>query len=266
MASSRRLDVELVARGLAPSRHRAQQLIAAGAVAVAGRTATKPSMAVSSDVAIEVADAIPYVSRGGLKLAAALTAFALSPAGKVVMDVGSSTGGFTDVLLRSGARLVYAVDVGHGQLAASLRGESRVVCMEGTDIRALAELPERVQMAVVDVSFISLRLVLPAVERHLDRSGDAVVLFKPQFEAGPGLVGSDGVLRDGARRLSLVRAFCEWAATAGWAVLGALLSPITGGDGNVEYLLHLGRRADLAGAPPEIETVLGTLGCEHHLE
>lgn len=241
MPASRRLDVEMVARGLAQSRHRAQQLIDAGAVTVDGRPAAKASQPVHPASTIAVADAIPYVGRGGLKLAAALAAFGIPVAGRVALDVGASTGGFTDVLLRQGAARVYAVDVGHDQLAPALREDARVTPMEGVDVRRLEALPEPVSLAVIDVSFISLRLVLPAVARLLAPGGDVVALVKPQFEAGPGAVDGRGVVRDAGRRQEVVQALLEWAVAEGWQPLATITSPVLGGEGNVEYLVHLVR-------------------------
>ncbi|MHB0878399.1 MAG: TlyA family RNA methyltransferase [Anaerolineae bacterium] len=256
---SRRLDVEMVARGLAQSRHRAQQLIDAGAVTVDGRPAAKASMAVHAGATIGVADAIPYVGRGGLKLAAALAAFAVAVPGRTALDVGASTGGFTDVLLRQGAARVFAVDVGHGQLAPSLRSDPRVTSLEGTDIRELAPLPGPVDIAVIDVSFISLRLVLPAVARHLAPAADVVALLKPQFEAGPGAVNRQGVLRDPERRLALVSEFCDWAVQQGWLPLAAITSPVAGGEGNVEYLLHLVRAGEGDTCRPDVAPIVAGL-------
>jgi 23S rRNA (cytidine1920-2'-O)/16S rRNA (cytidine1409-2'-O)-methyltransferase len=179
------------------------------------------------------------VGRGAFKLEAALDAFALQVDGWVCADVGASTGGFTEVLLERGARRVYAIDVGYGQLAWRLRQDSRVVVMERTNARTLASLPEAVRLAVVDVSFISLRLILPAVRRWLARDGEAVALAKPQFEAGRGTVGRGGVIRDQALRRSVLDALAAELTAEGWERVAAIDSPIAGASGNLEQLWHL---------------------------
>jgi 23S rRNA (cytidine1920-2'-O)/16S rRNA (cytidine1409-2'-O)-methyltransferase len=244
-----RLDALVLARGLEPSRARARALIMTGQVRVDGRTLVKPGMLVPADAAVEVvgpAAELRYVSRGGLKLERALDAFDLDPAGRVCLDVGASTGGFTDVLLQRGAARVYAVDVGRGQLAWRLRTDPRVVLMERTNIRHLVGLPELVECACVDVSFISLRLVLPVVAKLLAPGGWVVALIKPQFEAGR--VEADrgaGVITDPAVHRRVLRDLRTWCA--GWparpgprlAVRGLIASPIVGRDGNHEYLLYL---------------------------
>jgi len=235
-----RLDVALVARGLAPTRERAQALILAGRVAVDGRPATKAGQPVSDDAALAVAEPPhPYVSRGGVKLAAALDRFGIDPAGKTCLDVGASTGGFTDCLLQRGAARVYAVDVGHGQLDARLRADPRVVVREKVNARSLSEadVPERVEIAVVDVSFISLRLVLPATAARVAPGGAIVALVKPQFEAGRGEVPRGGVVRSEATRRRVVEEVAEAGRALGLAVLGVVPSPIAGARGNAEFLL-----------------------------
>ena len=235
-----RLDVALVARGLAPTRERAQALILAGRVAVDGRPATKAGQPVSDDAALAVAEPPhPYVSRGGVKLAAALDRFGIDPAGKTCLDVGASTGGFTDCLLQRGAARVYAVDVGHGQLDARLRADPRVVVRERVNARSLSEadVPERVEIAVVDVSFISLRLVLPATAARVAPGGAIVALVKPQFEAGRGEVPRGGVVRSEATRRRVVEEVAEAGRALGLAVLGVVPSPIAGARGNAEFLL-----------------------------
>jgi 23S rRNA (cytidine1920-2'-O)/16S rRNA (cytidine1409-2'-O)-methyltransferase len=252
-----RLDQLLVVRGLAESRSKAQALILAGLVRVAGAPRTKPGVSVPDDAVIEIAERLPYVSRGGLKLAHALDAFDLSPAGLVALDVGASTGGFTDVLLQRGAALVYAVDVGYGQLDYRLRQDPRVVVLERTNIRYLEALPPRehgsemrgqerpepptlAACAVIDTSFISLRLVLPAVQRLITPDAWVVALVKPQFEAGAAQVGRGGVVRDPAVHAVVLRAVLGFAAGAGLAPRGLTRSPITGPAGNVEFLAWLG--------------------------
>jgi 23S rRNA (cytidine1920-2'-O)/16S rRNA (cytidine1409-2'-O)-methyltransferase len=254
-----RLDVLLTQRGLAPTRERARAFIMAGVVLVDGREALKPGALTRADAVIEIV-AQPaetrYVSRGGLKLERALEAFHLDPAGCVCLDVGASTGGFTDVLLRAGARKVYAVDVGYGQLAWSLRTDPRVVTMERTNIRTLTALPDLVEAAVIDVSFISLRLVLPSVAALLAPGGWVVALVKPQFEAGRADANrGGGVISDPEVHLRVLRDLLEWlgewparAQDAPFLVPNGLVSsPISGREGNREYLLEL-RARDTHGA------------------
>jgi 23S rRNA (cytidine1920-2'-O)/16S rRNA (cytidine1409-2'-O)-methyltransferase len=243
-----RLDQLLVERGLADSRARAQALVLAGKVRVgegdSARMDRKPGDLV--DVAIEVGVAAPdpYVSRGGHKLAAALDAFEIDPAGKVCLDVGASTGGFTDVLLQRGARRVYALDVGRGQLAESLRGDERVVSMERTNARTLTStsLPEPIDLVVIDVSFISLALVLPPVATTLAAppNGAIVALVKPQFEAGRGRT-DHGVIRDPVVHREVVDRVVATAAQAGLGARDVIASPILGPEGNREFLVHFGQ-------------------------
>jgi 23S rRNA (cytidine1920-2'-O)/16S rRNA (cytidine1409-2'-O)-methyltransferase len=244
--TARRLDAAVVERGLAESRARAQALIGGGAVAVNGEVVTKSGAPVEEDARIElVREPMPYVSRGGVKLKHALDRFDVRVQGRVAADIGASTGGFTDVLLREGAARVYAIDVGYGQLAWPLRNDERVVVMERTNIRYLDALPEPIQMAVVDTSFISLRQVLPAVARLLVADGDGVVLIKPQFEAGREQVGKKGVVRSPAVWAEVLYSVLEWALAHGWSLLGLERSPIHGPAGNVEFLAHL-RRGEAA--------------------
>ena len=235
-----RLDLLLVARGLAPTREKAQALILAGLVEVDGRPGAKAGEAVAEDAAIAVAGPPhPYVSRGGVKLAAALDHFAIDPSGRVCLDVGASTGGFTDCLLQRGAARVYAVDVGHGQLDAKLRADPRVVVHEKVNARALsvAEVPEKVAVAVADVSFISLRLILPTMVPLVEQGGTIVVLVKPQFEAGRAEVPRGGVVRSEATRQRVVAEIEEAGRGLGLTVLGSLSAPIRGARGNEEFLL-----------------------------
>lgn len=240
-SSKDRLDAALVTRGLAESRARAQALILGGGVSVDGAIVTKPATSVSPESEIElVREPLPYVSRGGLKLQHALDRFSMTVSGWVAVDVGASTGGFTDVLLQAGAARVYAIDVGYGQLAWTLRHDPRVVVMERTNIKDVTELPEPADLAVVDVSFISLRQVLPAVERLLTPDGEAVVLIKPQFEAGREKV-KKGVVRDPDVWRDVLHATLTSADNGGWAVLGLERSPIRGPAGNVEFLAYLSR-------------------------
>jgi len=237
----KRLDILLVERGLAESRARAQAYIMEGRVRAGDRVYSKPGEAVDETAPLTLEQPeTSYVGRGGEKLAHALDRFGLDPAGLVALDVGASTGGFTDVLLRRGAARVYAVDVGYGELAWSLREDPRVVVMERTNIRYLERLPEQPALAVIDVSFISLDKVLPAVWRLLASDGRVVALIKPQFEAGRGLVGKGGVVRDPAtHRLVLERALA-YADAAGWRLGGLVSSPILGRAGNREFLVLWG--------------------------
>jgi 23S rRNA (cytidine1920-2'-O)/16S rRNA (cytidine1409-2'-O)-methyltransferase len=236
-----RLDRLLVEAGLASSRAQAADLVRRGCVSVAGKAASKPGALVGADVPLAVSpDAAPYVSRGGLKLETALDAFALDPAGRIALDLGASTGGFTDVLLARGAAEVYAVDVGRGQLHQRLRGDPRVVVLEGTDARRLdASIIDRpVEAIVADVSFISLTLALPAALARAAQDAWLVALIKPQFEAGREAVGKGGVVRkaeDRQKAVARVRQYLE--AQAGWTVLGVIPSPILGGSGNEEFLI-----------------------------
>ncbi len=244
-----RLDQLLVERGLAESRARAQALILAGNVRVKGQVARKAGTAVDNASDITVDAPLPYVSRGGYKLAHALDTFALDPAGAVALDVGASTGGFTDVLLQRGAAYVYAVDVGYGILDWRLRQDSRVTCLERTNIRSLETLPtaDLPHCATIDVSFISLRLVLPAVQRLVVPAAWVVALVKPQFEAGPQQVGKGGVVRDPVIHRAVLHEVCSAAADLGLLPRGVVRSPITGPAGNVEFLLWL--QGDPATAP-----------------
>lgn len=243
----RRLDQLLVERGLADNRTRAQAVIMAGLVTVGGARADKAGALVASDAAIEVkGKEHPYVSRGGLKLAAALDRFAIDPKGLVCLDVGASTGGFTDVLLRRGALKVYAVDVGHGQLAWSLRGDPRVVVLERTNARHLTRelVPEAPQLIVCDASFIGLETVLPASLALAAPGAFVVALIKPQFEVGPGKVGKGGIVRDPELHRQVCDRISAWlGAQPGWSVLGVEPSPIEGADGNREFLVAARRAA-----------------------
>ncbi|CAB1128656.1 putative 2'-O-ribose RNA methyltransferase [Candidatus Hydrogenisulfobacillus filiaventi] len=243
-SSLRRLDQLLVERGLAPSRTRAQAWILAGAVYVDGRRRDKAGTPVPADAVIEVrAPAERYVSRAGLKLEHALAVFALEPAGWTVVDIGASTGGFTDCWLQHGAARVYAVDVGRGQLDWRLRQDPRVVVRERTNARylSLAALgrQEPVEAVSVDVSFIGLARVLPAARGLLAPGGHLLALLKPQFEAGPRRVGKGGVVRDPAVHEAVLREFLASLPAMGLAVAGATPSPIRGGDGNIEFFFHL---------------------------
>ncbi len=240
----KRADVLLVERGLFESRARAQAAIAAGLVAADGETVAKASQFLSEAALITAGQPHPFVSRGGLKLAAALDHFALSPLGLDCLDCGASTGGFSDVLLQRGARSVTAVDTGNGQLHASLRGDSRVTLMEGTDIRGLeaSALPSPPTLIVCDVSFISLTLVLPALSRLAAPSAMLVVLIKPQFEVGRAAIGKGGIVRDAGAIAGAIARIEAAVADLGWRSLGRISSPIAGGDGNAEFLLAAERK------------------------
>jgi 23S rRNA (cytidine1920-2'-O)/16S rRNA (cytidine1409-2'-O)-methyltransferase len=235
-----RLDLLLVSRGLAPTREKAQATILAGHVEVDGRRVDKAGTAVSAEAEIRVSGpAHPYVSRGGVKLAAALEAFGIDPTGRVCLDVGSSTGGFTDCLLQAGARRVYAVDVGHGQLDAKLRSDPRVVVLEGVNARRLGRehVPEPAQLAALDLSFISARLVLPAVRGLLAPGSPVIVLVKPQFEAGRREVPRGGVVVAEQVQLRVVQEIETFGRGLGLETLGSIPSPIFGARGNREFLL-----------------------------
>ncbi len=254
-----RLDTVVVDQGLAESRARAQAMILGGSVAVDGKIATKPSMPVALEAQVTLAATpMPYVSRGGLKLRHALDSFDLDVTGTIAVDVGASTGGFTDVLLRAGAARVYAIDVGYGQLAWALRNDPRVVVMERTNIRYVSALPEPVSLAVVDTSFISLRTVLPSVSPLLAPEADVVALVKPQFEAGRAQVGRKGVVRDPAVWRSVLHLVVESSTRDGWLFGGLERSPIIGPAGNVEFLAHLfrGRPHVVGNLEVEIERVV----------
>lgn len=246
-----RLDRVLVARGLASSREQASRMILAGTVRVDGVLTDKQAALVPAEAAIDVASgAEPYVSRGGGKLAAALDAWAVDPAGLVAMDVGASTGGFTDCLLQRGARRVYAVDVGYGQLDWKLRQDSRVVVLDRENIRYLdrAAVPEPVDLAVIDVSFISLTLVLPCVAPFLRRPARVIALVKPQFEVGKGQVGRGGIVRDDEQRRAVTRKIVACAESLGFQSFGAMDSPVLGQKGNREILVGLNWPVTSAGS------------------
>ena len=243
-----RLDQLIFERGFTDSRERAKTTIMSGLVFVNGQRADKPGMPVPPDAQIEVrGDVLPFVSRGGYKLDKALKVFPIDPAGKVCIDCGASTGGFTDVLLQHGAAKVYAVDVGYGQLAWKLRSDERVVNLERTNLRYVTQeqIPETLDLAVMDVSFISVRLVLPAVSQLLKDGADLVCLIKPQFEAGREEVGKKGVVRDKAVHRAVVQGILDFAPTVGLSVLGLDYSPIKGPEGNIEYICHMVNRAGL---------------------
>ncbi|MPQ99760.1 TlyA family rRNA (cytidine-2'-O)-methyltransferase [Modestobacter sp. I12A-02628] len=244
MVRRSRLDAELVRRGLARSRDHAVALIAEGRVAVSGRAATKPATAVEPDTPVVVRtdpDRPTWVSRGAHKLLGALESFPVPVEGRRALDAGASTGGFTEVLLRRGAREVVAVDVGYGELAWSLRTDARVAVHERTNVRTLApdDIGGPVELVVADLSFISLRLVLPALTACADRSADLLPMVKPQFEVGRARLGSGGVVRDPADRADAVLTVARAAAELGWGTAGVVASPLPGPAGNVEFFLWL---------------------------
>jgi 23S rRNA (cytidine1920-2'-O)/16S rRNA (cytidine1409-2'-O)-methyltransferase len=251
VASSKvRIDRLLVDRGLVESRERAARLILAGEVRVEGQPVTKAGALVPATATVEILGRQPYVSRGGEKLVHALEHFGLSVAGRICLDVGASTGGFTDCLLQRGAARVYAVDVGTGQLDARLRDDPRVVVMEKSNARALDPrlFGDRPSLAVVDVSFISLEKVLPSVVGALAPRGEVVALVKPQFEVGRAAVGKGGVVRDPAQHRAVVSRMARFAVLRGWHVLGVTLSPLRGPKGNREFFLHVSLQGKTPGA------------------
>lgn len=241
--AKQRLDVALVERGFFESRQKALGAIMAGSVYVNGQKVDKAGAPVAESAALEVrGNPIPFVSRGGLKLQKALETFPITLDGAVAIDAGASTGGFTDCMLQHGAQKVYAVDVGYGQLAWSLRNDPRVVCMERTNVRYLTreQIPEPLDFGTIDVSFISLKLILPALRPLFRENGQAVALVKPQFEAGREKVGKKGVVRDPATHLEVLEAFLGYATQNDFSVKGMTFSPIRGPEGNIEYLAYLG--------------------------
>lgn len=235
-----RIDTLLLEKGLFESREKARAAIMAGQVKVNGQLADKPGLRVKEDAGIEVSGGLPYVSRGGLKLEKALVAFNLDLKGKTVLDVGASTGGFTDCVLQNGAAMVYAVDVGYGQLAWKLRSDPRVITLERTNIKLLQpdKLDKRPDFITIDVSFISLGKIMPSVSDLADEKAQGIALIKPQFEAGRDKVGKKGVVRDPDTHREVIKSVCRMIADSGWSVLGLDFSPVKGPEGNIEYLLH----------------------------
>lgn len=259
-----RLDQLVFDLGLTESRERAKTTVMSGLVFVDGKRIDKPGTQVSPDSKIEVkGSAIPYVSRGGLKLEKALKVFNIDPTGMHCIDCGASTGGFTDVLLKNGAEKVFAVDVGYGQLAWSLRQDERVVNMERTNIRHISpeQIPEALDLAVADLSFISLKLVLPAISSVLKDKAELVCLIKPQFEAGKDEVGKKGVVRDESVHLAVIESILDFVPTIGLTVLGLDYSPIKGPEGNIEYLCYMKKGG---GEAPDINAA-GIVEASHEL-
>ncbi len=242
MKVKKRLDVLLVEQGHAESRTKAQAIIMSGLVYVDGQKADKPGVSYEDNVAIEVrTGGCPYVSRGGLKLEKALRDFGVDPTGYVCSDSGASTGGFTDCLLQQGASKVFAIDVGYGQLDWKIRSDPRVVVMERTNVRYVTpeQLGEPLDLSVIDVSFISLRIVLPVIKTFLKPTGQVLCLIKPQFEAGKEKVGKKGVVRDPAIHKEVLDDFVTLTQETGFTILGLTFSPVKGPEGNIEFLAHL---------------------------
>nr|WP_207710309.1 TlyA family RNA methyltransferase [Anaerotruncus colihominis] len=262
----KRLDILLTEKGFFPSREKAKAVIMAGQVYINGQKADKPGMDVAEDAEIEVrGDALRYVSRGGLKLEKAMQVWPIVLQDRICMDIGASTGGFTDCMLQNGAARVYAVDVGYGQLAWKLRNDPRVVNLERTNIRNITpkQAPDKIEFISVDVSFISLRLVLPVAARLLCLNGKAVCLVKPQFEAGREKVGKKGVVRDRATHVEVLERAVGYALENGFAICGLDFSPVKGPEGNIEYLMYLQKAPD--GAVVD-STTIETLVARSHDE
>lgn len=236
----RRVDTLVMEKGLAESRERARALVMAGKVLVDGETMIKPGAMVGEGVVVEVLEGLPFVSRGGLKLDHALDQFDVDVRGKTALDIGASTGGFTDCLLKRGVERVYAVDVGYGQLDWRLRSDPRVVVMERVNARHLMSLDERVDITTIDVSFISVEKILSNMSSLVKKGGCVVVLFKPQFEVGKGQVGKGGIVRDPLLHARSLGRFIGWAIEYGFRIRGLIPSPILGAEGNKEFLLLLG--------------------------
>ena len=258
MKVKKRLDVLLTEQGYADSRSKAQAIIMSGQVYVNGQKADKPGVSYEETVALEVRGAAcPYVSRGGLKLEKALRDFGVKPVGYVCSDSGASTGGFTDCLLQQGAKKVFAIDVGYGQLDWKIRSDERVVVMERTNIRYVTpdQLGEPLDLSVIDVSFISLKIVLPAIKALLKPTGQVLCLIKPQFEAGKDKVGKKGVVRDRATHKEVLDNFVSLANELDFKILGLTFSPVKGPEGNIEFLGHLSLD-DVAGILPDTASVV----------
>lgn len=246
MSNKLRLDSAVFELGISESREKAKALIMAGQIYVNGMKAIKPGMTVNSSDKIELrGNTLPYVSRGGLKLEKAMEVFPITLKDKVCMDIGASTGGFTDCMLQNGAVKVYSIDVGYGQLAWKLRSDSRVVNLERTNFRYVTneQIPESIDFASIDVSFISLKLIFPALMPLLKTDGECVCLVKPQFEAGKDKVGKKGVVRERATHIEVIENVIGYASDNGFSVLNLVFSPVKGPEGNIEYLLYI-KKAD----------------------
>lgn len=258
MKIKKRLDVLLTEQGYAETRSKAQAIIMSGLVYVDGQKADKPGISYDETASIEVRGAVcPYVSRGGLKLEKALRDFGVKPDGYVCSDSGASTGGFTDCLLQQGARKVFAIDVGYGQLDWKIRSDPRVVVMERTNIRYVTpdQLGEPLDLSVVDVSFISLKIVLPAIKELLKPEGQVLCLIKPQFEAGREKVGKKGVVREPETHREVLQAFCDLTKELDLRILGLTFSPVKGPEGNIEFLAHL-TRENVPGIEPDLMDIV----------
>ena len=258
MKIKKRLDVLLVEQGYADSRAKAQAIIMSGMVYVDGQKADKPGISYPETVELEVRGAVcPYVSRGGLKLEKALRDFGIEPVDYVCSDSGASTGGFTDCLLQKGAKKVFAIDVGYGQLDWKIRSDPRVVVMERTNVRYVTpdQLGEPLDLSVIDVSFISLKIVLPVVKTFLKSTGQVVCLIKPQFEAGKDKVGKKGVVREPEIHKEVLDNFVELTKETGFKILGLTFSPVKGPEGNIEFLAHL-TLDDVEGIEPDTAAVV----------
>ncbi len=241
-----RLDIYLYEQKMVKSRSAAAEMIKSGSISVNGSVITKPSFTVNDgDSVFITGEVLKYVGRGGLKLEKALDFFSIDLSGRTCLDIGASTGGFTDCMLQNGAKLVYAVDVGTDQLDEKLRADSRVISMEKTDIRNVGDSIPAVDFISIDVAFISLKLVLPSAKAHLKRGGCAVALIKPQFEAGKASLNKKGIVRDEKIRNRICSEISDFAASIGFTVGNVIISPITGGDGNTEYLIYLLNEGEL---------------------
>ncbi|MGJ3237878.1 MAG: TlyA family RNA methyltransferase [Anaerolineae bacterium] len=257
MANKKRLDVLVHERGLAETRSKAQAYIMAGEVYVDGQRVDKAGTKFTDSVLITVKDRPPFVSRGGEKLAGALADFEYDPSGLMCADVGASTGGFTDCLLQRGVKRVYAIDVGYGQLAYKLRQDDRVVVLERTNARYLEALEEAVTLAVVDASFISLELLLPAIQKWLTPDADIIALIKPQFEAGKEEVGKGGVVKDEDTHARVIREVAQCAIGLGFTICGLTVSPIKGlKEGNTEFLIWLHQGVSICEATPDLDILI----------
>ncbi len=258
MKIKKRLDVLLVEQGYAQNRTKAQAIIMSGQVYVQGQKADKPGMSFEETVDLEVRGAVcPYVSRGGLKLEKALRDFGVDPTGYVCSDSGASTGGFTDCLLQQGAKKVFAIDVGYGQLDWKIRSDPRVVVMERTNVRYVTpeQLGEPLDLSVIDVSFISLKIVLPVIKTFLKPTGQVLCLIKPQFEAGKDKVGKKGVVREPETHKEVLDNFVALTQEIGFTILGLTFSPVKGPEGNIEFLAHL-TLDDIPGITPDTQGVV----------
>lgn len=259
--SVKRLDVEIVERGLAKSRERAKEYIQKGSVLVNGKTVTKPSFAVNCDDDVKViGETLKYVGRGGLKMEAAVNTFELNLNGMTCVDLGASTGGFTDCMLKNGAVKVYAIDVGHGQLDDKLVCDERVVNLEGINVKDVTSetVGEKIDLVTADLSFISCRYAFDAASRLLEDGGIAVVLIKPQFEAGRSNIAKGGIVKDKKAHVSVLADVCEYIGVCGFSIINLIPSPIHGGDGNIEYLVCTVKRNSFTNYNVDYKAVIDT--------